>query len=95
MRAVVVTEPGGPEVLQIADVEDPTAGPGELLIRTVAAGVNRADILQRQGHYPPPKGTTDTIGLEVSGHVEAVGDDVEGWSGGAITCPAGTATSSA
>ena len=82
MRAVVVTEPGGPEVLQIADVEDLTAGPGELLIRTVAAGVNRADILQRQGHYPPPKGTTDTIGLEVSGHVEAVGDDVEGWSVG-------------
>lgn len=80
MRAVTTTEAGGPEVLQISDVEAPTAGRGELLIRTVAAGVNRADVLQRQGHYPPPKGISDIIGLEVSGHVEAIGDDVEGWS---------------
>ena len=82
MRAVVVTEPGGSEVLQIAEVEAPVAGPDELLIRVVAAGVNRADILQRQGNYPPPKGTSDIIGLEVSGHVEAIGDDVEGWAVG-------------
>ncbi len=82
MRAVIATEAGGPEVLQIADVEAPTAGPGELLLRTVAAGVNRADILQRQGHYPPPRGTSAIIGLEVSGHVAAVGEGVQGWSVG-------------
>ena len=82
MRAVVVTEPGGPEVLQIADVEAPAVGAEDLLIRTVAAGVNRADILQRQGHYPPPPGTSDVIGLEVAGHVEAVGDGVDGWAVG-------------
>ncbi len=79
MRAVVVTEPGGPEVLQIVEVEDPVAGPGEVVVRVVAAGVNRADILQRQGHYPPPAGTSEVIGLEVSGHIEALGDDVEDW----------------
>ncbi len=82
MRAVIATEPGGPEVLQIADVEAPTAGPGELLLRTVAAGVNRADILQRQGHYPPPRGTSEIIGLEVSGHVAAIGEGVRGWAVG-------------
>ncbi|MFT3876601.1 MAG: NAD(P)H-quinone oxidoreductase [Propioniciclava sp.] len=82
MRAVIATEPGGPEVLQIADVEAPVAGPGELLLRTVAAGVNRADILQRQGHYPPPRGTSEIIGLEVSGHIEAVGEGVQGWKAG-------------
>lgn len=82
MRAVTTSEAGGPEVLVLTEVEDVVAGPGEVLIRTVAAGVNRADILQRQGHYPPPPGTSDIIGLEVSGHIEAVGDDVEGWAVG-------------
>lgn len=80
MRAVTTIEAGGPEVLQITDVQDAVAGPGELLIRTVAAGVNRADILQRQGHYPPPAGTSEIIGLEVSGIIEAIGDGVEGWA---------------
>ena len=82
MRAVVVTEPGGPDQLTIAEVPDPVAGPGELLVRVVAAGVNRADLLQRQGFYPPPKGISDVIGLEVSGRVEALGDGVEGWAVG-------------
>ncbi|MDO5533509.1 MAG: NAD(P)H-quinone oxidoreductase [Propionibacteriaceae bacterium] len=82
MRAVTTTEAGGPEVLQITEVEAPVAGPGEVLIKVVAAGVNRADILQRQGHYPPPKGISDIIGLEVSGHIEAVGADVEDWAVG-------------
>ena len=82
MRAVVVTEPGGPEKLTIAEVPDLVAGPGELLVRVVAAGVNRADLLQRQGFYPPPKGISDVIGLEVSGRVEALGDGVEGWAVG-------------
>ena len=82
MRAVVVTEPGGPDQLTIAEVPDPVAGPGELLVRVVAAGVNRADLLQRQGFYPPPKGISDVIGLEVSGRIEALGDGVEGWAVG-------------
>jgi putative PIG3 family NAD(P)H quinone oxidoreductase len=82
MRAVVVTEPGGPEQLSIAEVPDLVPGPGELLLRVVAAGVNRADLLQRQGFYPPPKGISDVIGLEVSGHVEALGEGVTGWDMG-------------
>jgi len=82
MRAVVVTEPGGPDQLTIAEVPDPVAGPGELLVRVAAAGVNRADLLQRQGFYPPPKGISDVIGLEVSGRVEAIGEGVEGWAVG-------------
>lgn len=82
MRAVVVTEPGGPEKLTIAEVPDAAAGPGELLVRVVAAGVNRADLLQRQGFYPPPHGISDVIGLEVSGRVEALGDGVSGWAVG-------------
>lgn len=79
MRAVVVDRPGGPEVLRVAEVPDPSPGPGEVRIRVVAAGVNRADVLQRQGHYPPPPGVSDIIGLEVSGHVDAVGEGVAGW----------------
>jgi putative PIG3 family NAD(P)H quinone oxidoreductase len=82
MRAVVVTEPGGPDQLTIAEVPDPVAGPGELLVRVVAAGVNRADLLQRQGFYPPPQGISDVIGLEVSGRVESIGEGVEGWAVG-------------
>lgn len=82
MRAVVVTEPGGPDQLTIAEVPDPGAGAGEVLIRVVAAGVNRADLLQRQGFYPPPSGISDVIGLEVSGLVAAVGEGVTGWSVG-------------
>lgn len=82
MRAVIATEAGGPEVLEISEVETPTAGPGQLLVRTVAAGVNRADVLQRQGHYPPPRGESEIIGLEVSGHVSEVGAGVRGWEVG-------------
>lgn len=82
MRAIVAREAGGPEVLQLVEVEDLTAGPGELLLDVTAAGVNRADLLQRQGHYPPPAGASPLIGLEVSGHVAAVGEGVEGWSVG-------------
>ena len=82
MRAVVVTEPGGPEKLTISEVRDLVAAPGELLVRVVAAGVNRADLLQRQGFYPPPKGISDIIGLEVSGRVEEIGEGVTGWAVG-------------
>jgi putative PIG3 family NAD(P)H quinone oxidoreductase len=82
MRAIVITEPGGPQVLQIQDVPDPSAGPGEVLVRVAAAGVNRADLLQRMGHYPPPPGTPEYPGLEVSGTIEALGEGVDGWSVG-------------
>ncbi len=82
MRAVVTHEAGGPEVLTIEQVETPAPARGQVLIRVAAAGVNRADILQREGHYPPPPGVSDVIGLEVSGHIAAVGEDVEGWTVG-------------
>ena len=73
MRAVATTEPGGPEVLTLTEVDAPTPAPGEVLIAVAAAGVNRADLLQRRGHYPPPPGVSDVIGLEVSGQVAALG----------------------
>ena len=78
MRAVVVTEPGDPDVLRVGDVPAPEPGPGEVLVDVVGAGVNRADLLQREGHYPPPPGASETIGLEVSGHVSALGPGVDG-----------------
>lgn len=83
MRAVVITEPGGPEVLSVSQVEAPRVEEGEVLIDVVAAGLNRADVQQRQGHYPPPAGAPEYPGLEVSGRVAdpggsefAVGDEV-------------------
>lgn len=82
MRAVVVETPGDADALSIGEVPTPAPGPGEVLVKTVASGVNRADVLQRQGHYPPPKGTTDIIGLEASGVVAAVGEGVERWTEG-------------
>jgi putative PIG3 family NAD(P)H quinone oxidoreductase len=69
MRAIVVKAPGGPEVLELGEVEDPRPGPGDLLVRVRAAGVNRADLLQRLGRYPPPPGEPETIGLEIAGEV--------------------------
>jgi putative PIG3 family NAD(P)H quinone oxidoreductase len=86
MQAITVTEPGGPEALVLADVDTPHPAPGEVLVRVAAAGVNRADTLQRQGHYAPPPGASDIIGLEVSGVVEALGDDVEEWAVGDEVC---------
>jgi putative PIG3 family NAD(P)H quinone oxidoreductase len=86
MRAVVVRNPGGPEALQVADVPDPVAGSGEVVVEVAAAGINRADLLQRQGHYPPPPGAPEWPGLEVSGRVAEVGDGVEGWSAGDEVC---------
>ena len=76
MRCVEIRQPGGPEVLEIAERPDPVPGPGEVLIAVVAAGVNRPDVLQRRGGYPPPKGASDLPGLEVSGTVLEVGDGV-------------------
>lgn len=83
MRAVVVTQPGGPEVLSVKnDVPDPRAGPGEIVIDVEAAGLNGADLQQRQGIYPPPPGASETLGLEVCGVVETLGEGVEGFQPG-------------
>ncbi|GAB3600135.1 NAD(P)H-quinone oxidoreductase [Angustibacter peucedani] len=86
MRAITTTEAGGPEVLTLGEVPDAVAGPGEVLVRVAAAGVNRADVMQRQGHYPPPPGASEYIGLECSGTVEALGEGVEGWAVGDEVC---------
>ena len=86
MKAITVPEPGGPDALVLADVDTPEPAAGEVLVRVAAAGVNRADTLQRQGHYPPPPGASDVIGLEVSGTVEALGEGVEDWAPGDEVC---------
>lgn len=78
MYAVTITEPGGPEVLAWSQVPDPVAGPGEVLIDIHASAVNRADLLQRAGHYPPPPGAPPYPGLECSGVVAAAGEGVTG-----------------
>jgi putative PIG3 family NAD(P)H quinone oxidoreductase len=82
MRAVVATRPGGPEVLRVAELPDPRAGEGEVTVRVAAAGINRADLLQRMGNYPPPPGASEILGLEVSGVVASVGAGVGGVSEG-------------
>lgn len=82
MRIVDVTAPGDPENLVIAEAPDPVLAPGEIVIEVVAAGVNRGDLLQRQGFYPPPPGTSEVLGLEVSGYVHQVADDAVGWKVG-------------
>src|SRR6516225_6120941 len=86
MRAVVITEPGGPEVLQWLEVPDPVPDPGEVVIEVAAGGVNRADLMQRQGFYPPPPGAPPYPGLECSGLIRAVGADVTGWRPGDEVC---------
>ena len=79
-----MNSPGGPDVLQIGEVPTPEPGPGEVLVTVVAAGVNRADLMQRQGHYPPPPGASEVLGLEVSGRVAAFGADVDESTTGGI-----------
>lgn len=69
MKAVEITRPGAPEVLSLGDRPDPVAGPGEVLVRVAASGVNRPDVLQRAGHYPPPPGASDLPGLEFAGEI--------------------------
>jgi putative PIG3 family NAD(P)H quinone oxidoreductase len=86
MRAVIAPEPGGPEALVVADLPDPTPGPGEVVLDMTATAVNRADTLQRQGHYPPPPGASEVLGLECSGVVSAVGADADRWSAGDEVC---------
>lgn len=82
MRAVVAREPGPPDVLETATRPVPRPGPGELLVRVRAAGVNRPDVLQRMGGYPPPPGAPDILGLEIAGEVAAVGEGAARFSPG-------------
>lgn len=77
MKAISINGAGGPEVLALTEVPTPEAKPGEVLIKVVAAGVNRPDVLQRQGNYPAPKGHSELPGLEVSGTIVALGENAE------------------
>jgi putative PIG3 family NAD(P)H quinone oxidoreductase len=86
MRAVIITQPGGPEVLRLEEVPDPVPGPGEVLVAVAAAGLNRADVLQRQGHYPPPPGSPPYPGMECSGRIIELGPEVAGWQVGDEVC---------
>lgn len=80
--AIVVREPGGPEVLEPAEVADPVARPGEVVLRVAATAVNRADLMQRMGRYPPPPGASEILGLDAAGTVAEVGEGVAGWAPG-------------
>ena len=86
MIAISIVKPGGPEVLQAIELPVPRPGPREVLIRVTAAGVNRPDLMQREGKYPPPPGTSDIPGLEISGTVAAIGPGVERWREGEAVC---------
>jgi putative PIG3 family NAD(P)H quinone oxidoreductase len=86
MHAIVIEKPGEPDVLRWTEVPDPVAGPGEVLLDVVAAGINRADISQRQGFYPPPPGAPEYPGLEASGRITALGEGVTGWNVGDEAC---------
>lgn len=86
MKAVEISSFGPPEVLKLVDRPDPVAGPGEVLITVAAAGVNRPDIIQRLGKYPPPPGASDLPGLEVAGSVAAIGRGVTGFAAGDEVC---------
>lgn len=86
MRVIEIGQPGGPDVLVPAMRDVPRPAAGEVLIQVQAAGVNGPDLMQRRGLYPAPKGASDLLGLEVSGHIVALGDGVSGWSIGDAVC---------
>jgi putative PIG3 family NAD(P)H quinone oxidoreductase len=86
MRAVEISKPGPPEVLKAVERPDPTPAAGEVRIRVAGAGVNRPDILQRRGAYPPPPGASDLPGLEVAGTIDALGSGVTDWHVGDRVC---------
>ena len=86
MMAIAIREPGPPEVLVPIERPMPAAAPGEVLVKVAAAGVNRPDVMQRQGRYPPPAGASDIPGLEIAGEIIAVADDVKTWSVGDRVC---------
>ncbi|WP_414936289.1 NAD(P)H-quinone oxidoreductase [Amycolatopsis sp. cmx-11-51] len=86
MYAITIREPGDPDVLEWTEVADPVAAEGEVVIDVAASAVNRADLLQRQGLYPPPPGASEILGLECSGTVAEIGEGVEGWQIGDEVC---------
>ena len=86
MRAVAIAEPGPPEALRLVTRPTPRPGPGEVLVRVAAAGINRADVMQREGRYPPPPGASDLPGLEVAGTVAAVGAEAHPVAAGDRVC---------
>ena len=86
MRVIEISQPGGPEVLRLVERPIPVPGPHDVLIQVRAAGLNRPDLMQREGRYPPPPGASDIPGLEVAGTVAAVGSAVTDWSVGDPVC---------
>jgi len=86
MYAITITEPGGPDVLRWTEVPTPTPAAGEVLLDVAATGLNRADVQQRQGNYPPPPGASDILGLECSGVIAELGDGVTDWHVGDEVC---------
>lgn len=86
MRAVTTPSFGGPDVLTVSDVPDAHPGPGEVVVEVAATAINRADLQQRKGYYPPPSGVTDVLGLECSGTIGEVGAGVDGWRPGDRVC---------
>ncbi len=86
MRAIRVDNPGAAYALRVSDIARPAPGPGEVLIAVAAAGLNRADISQAMGMYPPPPGAPGTLGMEVSGTIAELGDGVTGWKTGDAVC---------
>lgn len=86
MRAITITEYGGPAVLRLAEVPDPRPGPGEVLIDVAATAINRADLLQRQGRYTSPPGASEILGLECAGTVAELGAEVAGFAVGDEVC---------
>src|SRR5438270_5966580 len=86
MLAIEIRQPGGPEMLVPTERPRPVPGPGDVLIKVAAAGVNRPDVMQRQGKYPPPPGASDIPGLEIAGTVETVGEGVQAWGAGDRVC---------
>jgi NADPH:quinone reductase len=86
MLAIEISSPGGPDVLVPVQRPVPSIGAGEVLVKVAAAGVNRPDVLQRQGRYPPPPGVTDIPGLEIAGTIEAIGPAVTSWRVGDAVC---------
>ena len=87
MKAIIITQPGAPEVLQIAEWPKPVCGASEVLVKVMAAGINRPDVAQRKGNYPPPANAPQDIpGLEIAGIVEEVGADVTRWQIGEKVC---------
>ena len=86
MKVIEITTPGDADVLAMGEREKPTISAHEVLVKVTAAGVNGPDLLQRRGHYPPPKGASDLLGLEVSGEIVECGDDVRQWNVGDKIC---------